>query len=66
MSQRIGKSATQVTVRLDDEVLVRVEKIRKKLAKIGSPFEVEFGRSDALRAIIRRGLVVMEDSLDGK
>ena len=55
--KKLGAS-TNVAVRLDDETLAEVDRVSDELrAKAGPHVAVgRFGRSDALRAIIRRGL----------
>jgi tetrahydromethanopterin S-methyltransferase subunit G len=57
MPKRVADSTTQITVRLDDDVLERIDAVSARLTK---EFGSTVGRSDVLRAIVARGLVVLE------
>lgn len=63
MPKFIAKSTSQICVRLDDALITRIDRVRTLLAETSAPFDIEVKRSDALRAILSRGLVVMEKSL---
>ncbi len=58
--KRIGKTTTQVTVRLDDEMLERIDAVAVHYSeKLGTAF----GRSDAARMVMARGLDVVETEI---
>ncbi len=56
MPRRIGDDTTQITIRLERELLERAEKLAPRI----SPSDIRLMRSDVLRAAIARGVKGME------
>jgi len=58
--RRMASPTTQIAVRLDHELLARVDAIAEKLSEEWSASGRKASRSDALRAIILAGLAATE------
>jgi len=64
MSKRIGKESSQITLRLDDAILVRVDAIAEEISKkVGG---ITYGRSATIRVLIFHGLDATEKKYFGK
>ena len=61
--KQVGKSTTQITVRLDDAMLERIDRVSEHYAAV---LRTAFGRSDALRMIIAHGMDAVEAEIGPK
>jgi hypothetical protein len=55
---------THLAVRLDDETVARLERVRQRMTGPAMKFGIVLSTSDAMRAALVAGLVVLEQEYD--
>ena len=55
---------THLAVRLDDETVARLERVRQRMSGPAAKFGIVLSTSDAMRAALVAGLVVLEQEYD--